>query len=397
MNLTTLLESQGITPSRREFLRRAGLAAAGVALAPTEAWPARWFRAEEIVVPFTDVPETFTGRRGGQELFPGQNLQAQDLRRLTSRITHVEDYFVVSHYGIAEVDAAQWRLRVGGLVGRPLTFSLEDLKARPRIQRTTVFECGGNSRGAFHGMVGNATWGGTRLRPILEEAGLLDDAREIHFWGSDTGTEELRGAEYPQNFARSMSLEQIAETDPILAWEMNGEPLTVVHGFPVRLVVPGWYGVAQVKWLKRIDASADRLMTRFMARDYVTLMGREVDGETIWAETSVTRQRVKSAIARVTREDETFRIFGVAWTDGTPLRSVEVRVDGGPWREATLDNDDNPYAWTFFTLETTGIAPGEHTIDSRATDTAGRTQPENLDLKRTRWENNEFFTRTIRV
>lgn len=370
---------------------------AGIALTPVPRWPTDWFSADEVIVPFTDVPDTFTGRRAGEERFPGQNLQAQDLRDLTDWITPVEDYFVVSHYGIADVDAAAWRLRVGGLVGRPLTLTLDELKGRPRVERTTVFECGGNSRGTFHGMVGNATWAGTELRPILDEAGLLADAREIHFWAADSGTEEIRGGEYEQNFARSMSLNQIVERNPILAWEMNGEPLTAVHGFPVRLIVPGWYGVAQVKWLERIEVSADRLMTRFMAKDYVTLMGREVDGETVWTETSVTRQRVKSAIARVTREDDVFRIFGVAWSDGTPLRSVEVRIDDGEWRAATLDTPADPYTWTFFTLEARGIEPGEHTLVSRATDTAGRGQPENLDLKRTRWENNELFTRTIAV
>jgi DMSO/TMAO reductase YedYZ molybdopterin-dependent catalytic subunit len=383
--------------SRRELLRQASLVTAGIALTPVPGWPSHWFRADEVVVPFTDVPDTFTGRRAGNEAYPGQNLTAQDLRNLTEWITPVEDFFVVSHYGIADVDAAAWRLRVQGLVSRPLTLTLDALKARPRVERTTVFECGGNSRGTFHGMVGNSTWAGAELRPILDEAGLLTDAREVHFWAADAGTEEIRGAQYEQNFARSMSLNQIAERNPILAWEMNGEPLTAVHGFPVRLIVPGWYGVAQVKWLERIEVGADRLMTRFMAKDYVTLMGQEVDGETIWTETSVTRQRIKSAIARVTRDGDLFRIFGVAWSDGTPLRSVEVRVDDGQWQPASLETPADPYSWTFFTLETRGITPGEHTLVSRATDTAGRTQPVDLDLKRTRWENNELFTRTIAV
>jgi DMSO/TMAO reductase YedYZ molybdopterin-dependent catalytic subunit len=246
-------------------------------------------------------------------------------------------------------------------------------------------------------MVGNATWTGTELRPLLEEAGPTSVAREAHFWGSDVGTEEIRGAEYEQNFGRSMSLEQILETNPILAYEMNGEPLPIVHGFPVRLIVPGWYGVAQVKWLQRIDLSVDRLMSRFMARDYVTIMGREVNGRTEWVETSVTRIRVKSAIARVTRAGDQFTIFGVAYSDGTPLESVEVRVDDGSWIRAELDRPGEPYSWTFFTARTTGLSNGEHRVVSRATDTLGRTQPESLELKRTRWENNELFVRTIAV
>ena len=170
-----------------------------------------------------------------------------------------------------------------------------------------------------------------------------------------------------------------------------------MHGSPLRLIVPGWYGVAQVKWLTRIEFSPDRLMTRFMARDYVTLMGREVDGRTEWIQTSVTRIRPTSAIARVTRQGNRFRIFGVAYGDGTPLDRVEVRVDGGAWQSATLDRRGDDYTWTWFTLEVPALAAGDHTLVSRVTDRDGHTQPEELSMKRTRWENNELFTRTIRV
>jgi hypothetical protein len=149
--------------------------------------------------------------------------------------------------------------------------------------------------------------------------------------------------------------------------------------------------------MNRIEIAADRLMTRFMAKDYVTLMAREVDGRTEWVETSVTRMKLKSAIARVTATGNRFRIFGVAFTDGTPLDRVEVAVDGGSWQRATLDQRGDDYAWTFFTLEIPALPAGEHTLVSRAYDSAGRTQPDELSTKRTRWENNELFQRTIRV
>ncbi len=392
----TRITPDGIV-TRREALGRMGLATVGLVVAPIPGWPRDWFRQEETVVLFTDVPESFTGRRGGAETYPGQSLIAQDLRNLDSWLTPIEDYFMVAHYGVPELDASSYTLRIGGLVQRPLTFTLEQLRDLPRAERTVVFECGGNSRGTFHGMVGNATWTGTRLRPLLDQAGLAAGAREVHFWGADTGTEEVRGNEYEQHFGRSMSLEHIAETDPLVAWEMNGEPLPIVHGFPVRLLVPGWYGVSNVKWLERIDVSADRLMARFMARDYVTLMEREANGEVEWVETSVTRIRVKSMIARVTRLQDRFTVFGVAYGDGTPLDRVEVQVDGGDWLLATLDRPEDPCSWTFFTFRTTGLAPGEHTLVSRATDALGRTQPVDLSMKRTRWENNELFDRTIAV
>ena len=372
--------------SRREMLKQAGLVSVGLAVTPVPGWPANWFKQEVTVVPFTDMAN-----------YRGASRMAQDLRELTSWLTPTEDFFSIGHYGTPEVDASAYRLQVTGLVERPITLTLDELKARPKVEPTTVFECSGNSRGLVHGMVGNATWAGAALMPLLAEVRPTADSREVYFWGADTGTEEIRGQEYEQNFARSMSLEHVNETGPILAYEMNGEPLPAAHGFPVRLIVPGWYGIAQVKWLERIELSVDRLMTRFMAKDYVTLMGREENGRTEWLETSVTHQRVKSVIARVTRAEDQFTIFGAAWSDGTPLDRVEVRVDDGAWRAATMDRPDDPHTWTFFTFETEGLTPGEHTLVSRATDVDGRTQPVDLSMKLTRWENNELFERTIQV
>ncbi len=372
--------------SRREMLKQAGLVSVGLAVTPVPGWPANWFKQEVTVVPFTDMAN-----------YRGASRMAQDLRELTSWLTPTEDFFSIGHYGTPEVDASAYRLQVTGLVERPITLTLDELKARPKVEPTTVFECSGNSRGLVHGMVGNATWAGAALIPLLAEVRPTADSREVYFWGADTGTEEIRGQEYEQNFARSMSLEHVNETGPILAYEMNGEPLPAAHGFPVRLIVPGWYGIAQVKWLERIELGVDRLMTRFMAKDYVTLMGREENGRTEWLETSVAHQRVKSVIARVTRAEDQFTIFGAAWSDGTPLDRVEVRVDDGAWRAATMDRPDDPHTWTFFTFETEGLTPGEHTLVSRATDVDGRTQPVDLSMKLTRWENNELFERTIQV
>ena len=377
--------------TRRKALSQMGIVTVGLAVTPVPGWPAPWF-SQDAVVPFTDVPDGFDGLHAG-----GGLRVAQDLRNLSSWTTPVEDFFKVGHYGYPEVDASTYRLALTGLVRRPMTLTLDQIKSRPRVQRTTVFECSGNSSRIFHGMVGNAEWTGTELIPLLEEAGPLEDTREVHFWAADSGTEEIRGNEYEQNFARSMSMQAIRETNPIVVYEMNGEPLTLEHGFPVRLIVPGWYGVSQVKWMNKIELSADRLMTRFMAKDYVTLMGREVDGGTEWIETSVTRQRPKSAIARVTRSGSNFTIHGVAWSDGTPLDRVEVQVGDGAWRSAELERPDDPTSWTWFTLEIPALPSGEHTLVSRATDSAGRTQPEHLDLKRTRWENNELFYRSIEV
>lgn len=189
------------------------------------------------------------------------------------------------------------------------------------------------------------------------------------------------------------------KADAILAWEMNGQPLSVAHGAPLRLVVPGYYGICNVKWLTGIELSETRLMNRFMGRDYVTIKGRQVGDHVEWLETSVTRMHVKSVVARVTRTTGTdrFKVFGAAWSDGTPLKSVEVQVDEGPWQPAKLEAQSNPYAWTFWTLDTSGLAAGDHTVVSRGTDATGRVQPASLELKKTYWEDNAQFKRKIKV
>lgn len=389
-------------PSRRAVLKQVGLLGVGMAVSAVPGWPAAWFQAQEEVIPFTDIPPDFSTRRSADpEPNPGQNIARQDLRELRSWTTPAEQFFAVQHYDVPRLEAAQWRLAIAGLAGKGLTLTLDDLKRRPRIERTVVFECSGNSPGVFHGMVGNSTWAGANLRDLLRDAAPTAETKEVIFWGADRGKENIRENAYEQNFARSLSLDDAMQVNAILAYEMNGKPLPVVHGFPVRLLVPGYYGVCNVKWLQRIEFSASRLMNRFMSRDYVTLTGRQTESGIEWVETSVTRMRIKSVVARVTRvrsgAGDRVKIFGAAWADGTPLKSVDVQIDDGPWQTAKLEPQENPFAWTFFTLETGALSSGQHTIVSRATDRAGRGQPPNLDLKKTRWENNAIFKRTIRV
>ena len=195
-----------------------------------------------------------------------------------------------------------------------------------------------------------------------------------------------------------MTLTDLARSEAILAWEMNGEPLTPDHGFPVRVVVPGWYGVQNVKWLTGLEVSNERFMGRFQARDYVTIIGRQQGDKTEWVETSVTKMRTKSMIAKVTRRPSGgLSIFGVAITDGTPLKTVEVQLNDGQWVAAKLEAPPNPYAWTWFRADVAAPAAGTHTVSSKATDTLGRTQPPNLDTKKTNWENNAIWKRTIQV
>lgn len=382
--------------TRRTLLQQAGFAGLGLALAELPAFglPPEWLLGQDDLVPFTDVPENFATVNPNN-----QRVSGLDLRQLSSYITPEQNYFVVAHYGVPAIDAATWKLDIRGRVANPRSYTLDELKKRSRAQRECTFECGGNrGAGIMNRMIGNARWAGTALAPLIQDANPLGDALEVIFWGADEGEEEIRKQKFRQSFARSMTLTDLAKSDAILAWEMNGEPLTPDHGFPVRVVVPGWYGVQNVKWLNGLEVSPDRFMGRFQARDYVTIMGRQNGAKTEWVETSVTKIRTKSMIARVTKgPGGALAVFGIAVTDGTPLKSVEVQLDEGAWVAAKLEKPTNPYAWAWFHAELTAAAAGAHTVASRATDALGRTQPANLDLKKTNWENNAIWRREIQV
>lgn len=386
--------------SRRRVIQQSLLAGAGLALLPEFGWLA----AAQVgldLIPFDDIPENFQFRRPGAEDTPGANALGIDLREQTGPKTPVTSTYIVSHYGNPAVDAATWTLAVDGSAGRPLSFTFDEIKRRPRVEKTVTFECGGNREAVLHRMFSTVTWTGCSLRSLLEEARPSRDVLEAVFWGADQGMETIRGAMYPMNFARSMSLQDAMDSDAILAYEADGQPLPRVHGFPVRLVVPGWYGVSNVKWLTRIELSPRRFMGRFMGRDYVTIMGRQVGDRVEYTETSVTKILVKSVIARVARPagggNGNVTVTGMALGDGTPIQRVEVQVDGGAWQPARLEPNSNPFMWTFWSLGVPALVPGAHTVASRAFDRQGRTQPTDLALKRSNWENNAIWTRRIRV
>jgi DMSO/TMAO reductase YedYZ molybdopterin-dependent catalytic subunit len=161
---------------------------------------------------------------------------------------------------------------------------------------------------------------------------------EVVFFGTDRGEVTIRDIKMQQDFARSMSLADATNSANLLCYEMNGAALPEANGAPLRLIAPGWYGIANVKWLKRIEVRDTRYMSLLMARDYVTIREEQHNGETVWTETSVGRARIKSAPAKVTRKDSDYRIIGAAW--GAPIERVEVQIDQGPWTVATPTRSD---------------------------------------------------------
>ena len=264
----------------------------------------------------------------------------------------------------------------------------------------------GQQPGPRQGLASNGRFTGVPLRKVLKEAGLKPDGREVVFFGSDHRADDVdfRGQKFnvDQQFGRSLSREEALASEPFLAYAMNGDPLTLHQGFPLRLIVPGWYGVANVKWLSHIHVQEDRYMGNYETRWYRTLKGEPIDGEMTWIETAISRMRVKSVIARVTREGAqgtTYKVLGFALNDGTPLRSIEVKVDDGPWQAATMDPSNTKYSWKLFNYTWKNPTPGEHTLVSRATDIKGNVQPEAADLanKKSFLEDNSQFPRKVTI
>jgi DMSO/TMAO reductase YedYZ molybdopterin-dependent catalytic subunit len=383
---------------RREILV-SGSAASGVLLLAGGGF-ALAAEAGEQLIPWADQPPPVPPPAQGvvRTLTPWESLD--------SWITPNDKFFGVGHYEWPAIDAATWRLNVVGQVGAPLGYALNDLKARPRQEVTFTLECSGNNGLPFlTSAIGNAKWAGASLADILEAAKIKGGAKEVVFFGADRGDEVLRPGtplelKFTENFARSMSIDDAMNPANILCYEMNGEPLPAARGAPVRLIAPGWFGIANVKWLRRIEVLETRFMGHFMAHDYVTVREESRDGETVVVQTSVGRGLLKSAPARVTRTGSGYRIDGMAWGP-TPITAVEVKIDGGAWTKATLAEADNsPFAWRFWHLDW-AATPGEHSITSRAIDAAGNVQPAMDDPrianKKTYWESNGQITRQIRI
>jgi DMSO/TMAO reductase YedYZ molybdopterin-dependent catalytic subunit len=385
------------TPSTRRDVIKGSIALAGLALVGVPEWVLRALAADEPLVPFTDIPATFNPT-------PSATVRYLDLRKIDGPLTPADQFFTTQHYGHPDIDLAAHRLKITGLVARPASYSVDELRRLGATDLVAGFECSGNSKRPIQGLAGNGRWTGVPLRVVLDRAGVKADAREFVCFGADHGEEEVefRNQKFKvdQQFGRSLPREHALSPEPLLAYALNGEPLTKHQGAPLRLIVPGWYGVANVKWLSQVHAQAEEYLGKFQARWYRTLRGEMIDGELKWKESAVTRMQLKSVIARVTRGADACTVHGFVLNDGTPLKSVEVRVDDGPWQAASLDpRTREKYSWKLFTYRWTKPAPGEHTLVSRATDVNGVVQPvaAELENKKTFLEDNAQFPRSVMI
>lgn len=290
-------------------------------------------------------------------------------------------FYVRNHFRAPTVDVERWRLKVSGLVERPLTLSLRELSRLPSETRVVTLECAGNGRYTLSpavdgepwqlGAVSTAEWTGVPLIEVLDRVGVLPTATEVVFAGADRGT--VDGRIKPVHFERSLPIDTARDVQALLAYAMNGEPLPLQHGYPVRLVVPSWYGVASVKWLTSIDLLDHPFDGYFQADKY----WYETDAE---PRQPVTLQRVRALITDPVDDEHMTRgavtIRGVAWSGAAPIDRVEISINQGPWHEARLVGDRQRHRWQQWELLTHLNHRGQATIRARASDLAGYTQPD---------------------
>ena len=298
-------------------------------------------------------------------------------------ITPTEHFFVRCHTYTPVVKEAEWKLQIDGLVEHPISFTLAELKKLPHVELVSVLECAGNGRSFYEprlpgaqwrfGSVGNARWTGVRVKDVLAKAGVKAGATELLMDGADVPIGKM------PDFQRNLTLEKALHPDTMLAWAMNGKPLTAEHGFPLRVIAPGWASDSWVKWLQRItltDKEFDGfwMKTAYRHPNHSVAAGSAVDPKDM---IPVTDLNVKSVIARPGEwaKPGTVLVQGVAWSNTNPVTKVELSLDAGKtWQETKLSGTGAKYGfhrWTY-----SWKAPeGRHTLISRATNSAGQVQP----------------------
>ena len=331
----------------------------------------------------SDALEPTTGPLTFEELQLATRNRGMPLEALRYDLTPTGLHYLLVHFDIPFIDHQAWRLRIGGALDRSFELTLDEIKGLPRVSRPVTLECAGNGRARLsprpvsqpwlYEAIGTAEWTGTPLRPLLERAGLAADAVEVVFSGADRGVQG--GDEH--DYQRSLTVADAMRDEVLLAYEMNGRPLEPQHGFPLRLVVPGWYGMTSVKWLTSMEAVTRPFTGYQQASGYVYRDTPDGDGE------PVQRMRARALMvppgipdffsrSRLV-EPGTTRLIGRAWSGLGRIERVEVGVDGD-WHEANLQPEIGEFAWRGWTFDW-GAHPGEHRLSCRATDSAGNAQP----------------------
>lgn len=323
--------------------------------------------------------------------------------RLNQWITPTGEFFVRSHFGVPDAaeaaDKSAWTLAVAGSVRRNLAITVEELSKLPQREEVVTLECAGNPVG--WGGVSNARWTGVSLKTLLESAGVNADAKEVVLTGADGGREREAGGILVEAYARSMPLAKALDPNTLIVHRMNGEPLPPIHGGPVRALVPGWYGMDSVKWLKQILVSTEVFRGFYQTERYYEArrIGRRIERQSLGV------VRVKSQIARPIRGqalhlgDGSVAVVGAAWVGSGEIARVDVSTDGGrTWKSARLGPDQAAFAWRLWSHEWKPDGPGVYELSARAQDSFGNQQPWERDPAiLTAYGNNWIDRRTVRV
>lgn len=326
------------------------------------------------------------------------NSRAFPFASLNSWITPTAEFFVRSHFGVPKLEPARWALEIKGAVERPRNFTLAEILKLPAQQAVVTLECSGNPVG--WGGVSNARWTGIRLGALLEACGVRADAAEVVLVGADGGAErEANGIQVPA-YARGISIKKALDKDTLLAFKMNDEALPAIHGGPLRAIIPGFYGMDSVKWIQQIMVSREPFKGFYHSQRYYE--ARRINGQVYRNE--LHELRIKSQIARPLQQQtltlEPTRIVGAAWTNGdAEITRVELSFNRGKsWVEATLGEEQAPYAWRLWSLDWTPAVAGVFEIIARAHDSKGREQPMERDSTLiTPYANNHADRRLVEV
>ncbi len=332
------------------------------------------------------------------------NRELRDPSLITELTTPNPLFYDRNHFAVPAIDPNTWVLGVGGLVPRPCRLDLADIEALPTVHVVVTLECAGNGRSMFAesiegepwrlGAVSTADWTGIPLTDVLDRAG-AQSGQHLIMRGADHGA--VDGMDGPVRYERSMSVDEIRESGALLAFAMNGEPLPPRHGYPLRVVVPGWYGMASVKWLTELEVVTDPLDAYFQTDRYVYEFER--DGVTV--RQPVERQRVRSLITDPVDggvvDAGVVTVRGVAWSGAAPITTVEVSVGAGPWQPAAVLGEPSRQHWQRWQLSVDVAAPGAAMIRARATDAGGDTQPERVAPNRLGYGGNAIHTVCVTV
>ena len=314
----------------------------------------------------------------GTEPYVGETPQVALDRWLTPNSL----FYVRSQFDYPEINEDSWQLKVVSAGNQEIALTMDELKHLPKHTLTVTLECAGNNRSDLNppapgnqfsnGAVSNAIWSGTSLNSVLSKMDLSKDVVEILFEGADIGSSAAD--KDPEPYLRSLPLELAKHPDTLLAYEMNGEILPLEHGYPIRLIIPGWYGMAHVKWVNKITAITEPYYGTFQGEKYIL---KYKDG----TEKPVEEMQVKSTITSPAENESLkccadYHISGNAWSGRTDIAKVEVSVDSGnSWHEAKLIGPSEQYSWQQWNYKWTPNTPGEHILLSRATNSDGEQQP----------------------